>query len=78
MASFLRDMVKISLQEQSIHKYLQYSTTKLETCAPITLCALRVHRLQGQLPFLNSLYKIDFRCANVKHFTINTKRDYLS
>jgi hypothetical protein len=32
---FLDHMVNISLREQFIHKWLQYSTTKLETCAPI-------------------------------------------
>ena len=40
MGPFLRDMVNISLREQFIHKYLQYSTAELETCAPIKLCAL--------------------------------------
>ena len=36
---FLRDMVNISLREHFIHN-IQYSITKLETCAPIKLCAL--------------------------------------
>ena len=40
--SFLRDMVNISLLDPSVDKYLHYSTTKLETCASIALCALRV------------------------------------
>jgi hypothetical protein len=39
-ATFLRDMVNISLRGQLIHKQLQYSTTKLETCAPSKLCRL--------------------------------------
>jgi hypothetical protein len=37
---FLRDMVSISLREQFIHKWLQYSTTKLESCAPINFARL--------------------------------------
>ena len=39
---FLRDMVNISLRKHFTHKQLQYTTTKLEICAPIMLCALRV------------------------------------
>ncbi len=41
-ATKMTQMVNISLREQFIHKYLQYSTAKLENCAPIKLCALRV------------------------------------
>jgi hypothetical protein len=42
---FLRDMVNISLREQFIHKLLQYSTTKLESRAPIKICELKVYGL---------------------------------
>ncbi len=63
MGPFRRDMVNISLREQFIHKYLQYSTAKLETCAPIKLCALiefKVYGLEFKVckgqPFLNWLY----------------------
>ena len=64
MGPFLRDVVNISLREKFIHKSLQYLTTKLETCAPIKLCALRVLGLKFRVyckvskgqSFLNRLY----------------------